>query len=176
MPRREALWEAGAVAQSTVGKDGTQRLPGIITGAEAPALPAMTGGESARADLWATGVSPEGHPTRFVREHLDERGVVTARGLAEGEAGSKVIVAGVVTHRQRPATASGTTFINLEDEIGLINIVVSKGCWTAPRQVARTSPALLIPGRLARAKGRSEERRVGKACVSTCRCRCSPYL
>src|SRR3546814_5530971 len=85
MPRREALWAAGAVAQSTVGKDGTQRLPGIITGAEAPALPAMTGGESARADLWATGVSPEGHPTRFVREHLDERGVVTARGLARSE-------------------------------------------------------------------------------------------
>src|SRR3546814_7755362 len=98
----------------------------------------MTGGESARADLWATGVSPEGHPTRFVREHLDERGVVTARGLAEVEAGSKVIVAGVVTHRQRPATASGTTFINLEDETGLINIVVSKGCWNAHRPVART--------------------------------------
>ncbi|HEY9556883.1 MAG TPA: error-prone DNA polymerase, partial [Acidimicrobiales bacterium] len=153
MPRREALWEAGAVAQSTVGKDGTQRLPGIITGAEAPALPAMTGGESARADLWATGVSPEGHPTRFVREHLDERGVVTARGLAEVEAGSKVIVAGVVTHRQRPATASGTTFINLEDETGLINVVVSKGCWTAHRQIARTSPALLIRGRLERAEG-----------------------
>src|SRR3546814_16815753 len=73
MPRREALWEAGAVAQSTVGKDGTQRLPGIITGAEAPALPAMTGGESARADLWATGVSPEGHPTRFVRDRKSTR-------------------------------------------------------------------------------------------------------
>src|SRR3546814_15839877 len=114
----------------------------------------------------------------------------TARGLAEVEAGSKVIVAGVVIHRQRPATASGTTFINLEDETGLINIVVSKGCWTAHRQVARTSPALLIRGRLERAEGvtnviaerleplplsaRSEERRVGKECVSTCRSRWSP--
>ena len=37
------------------------------------------------------------------------------------------MVGGVVTHRQRPATAGGTTFLNLEDETGLINVIVSKG-------------------------------------------------
>jgi error-prone DNA polymerase len=153
VPRREALWAAGAVAQVSGGRGGAQRLPGIVTGAEAPPLPAMTGGESARADLWATGVSPEGHPTQFVREHLTSLGVVTATGLADVAPGSRVRVAGVVTHRQRPATASGTTFLNLEDETGLVNVVVSRGCWTAHRRVARTAPALLVRGRLERAEG-----------------------
>ena len=50
---------------------------------------------------------------------------------------SKVLVAGVVTHRQRPMTAQGMTFLNLEDETGLINVVVSKGCWARFRTVAR---------------------------------------
>ncbi|MFZ6004788.1 MAG: error-prone DNA polymerase [Actinomycetota bacterium] len=152
-PRREAIWTAGAVAQVTVGKDGTQRLPGIVTGVVAPQLPAMTGAEAARADLWATGVSPEGHPTRFVREHLASIGVVTATGLAQVEAGTRVLVGGVVTHRQRPATAGGTLFVNLEDETGLINVVVSKGCWTAHRKVARSAPAMLVRGRLERSEG-----------------------
>ena len=153
VPRREAIWAAGAVAQVTVGKAGAQRLPGIVTGVTAPPLPAMTGDEWARADLWATGVSPEGHPTRFVRAHLDSLGVVTATGLAAVEPGDRVLVGGVVTHRQRPATAGGTLFVNLEDETGLINVVVSKGCWTAHRKVARTAPAMLVRGRLERSEG-----------------------
>jgi error-prone DNA polymerase len=153
LSRREAIWAAGAVAQVTTGTDGAQRLPGIVTGVDAPPLPAMTGDESARADLWATGVSPEGHPTRFVREHLARLGVVTATGLAAVEPGERVLVGGVVTHRQRPATAGGTLFVNLEDETGLINVVVSKGCWAAHRKVARTAPAMLVRGRLERSEG-----------------------
>jgi error-prone DNA polymerase len=153
LSRREALWAAGAVAQATPGRDGTQRLPGIVTGIDAPPLPAMTGAEAARADLWATGVSPEGHPTRFVRDHLTSIGVVTATGLAGVDAGERVLVGGVVTHRQRPATAGGTLFVNLEDETGLVNVVVSKGCWAAHRTVARSAPALLVRGRLERSEG-----------------------
>jgi error-prone DNA polymerase len=153
MSRREALWAAGAVAQVAAGKGGAQRLPGIVTGVKAPSLPAMAGDEQARADLWATGVSPEGHPTRFVRAHLEALGVVTATGLAAVTPGERVLVGGVVTHRQRPATAGGTLFVNLEDETGLINVVVSKGCWAAHRKIARTAPALLVRGRLERSEG-----------------------
>jgi error-prone DNA polymerase len=120
---------------------------------DAPALPQMTAAELGRADLWATGVSPEGHPTRFVREHLRSLGVVTATGLAQVAVGERVLVGGVVTHRQRPATAGGTLFVNLEDETGLINVVVSKGCWARHRAVARAAPAMLIKGRLERAEG-----------------------
>ncbi|MCU1353431.1 MAG: dnaE2 [Acidimicrobiales bacterium] len=148
MGRREALWTAGAVAQSK-----PDRLAGIVTGADAPRLPGMDEREESIADLWATGVSPEGHPTRFVRAELDRLGVVTAVGLADVPDGSKVLVGGVVTHRQRPATASGTTFLNLEDETGLVNVICSKGCWTRHRRVARTSPALLVRGRLEKVEG-----------------------
>jgi error-prone DNA polymerase len=147
LERREALWSAGAVAQSRPG-----RLPGVVTGADAPVLPGMEPREEAIADLWATGVSPDGHPTRFVREHLDRMGVCTATGLADAPEG-KVTVAGIVTHRQRPATAGGTLFVNLEDETGLINVVVSKGCWSRHRRVARSAPAMLVKGRLERAEG-----------------------
>ena len=79
--------------------------------------------------------------------------VVTAAGLSEVEPGDRVLVGGVVTHRQRPATAGGTLFVNLEDETGLINVVVSKGCWAAHRKVARTAPAMLVRGRLERSEG-----------------------
>ena len=73
---------------------------------------------------------------------------MTAAGLPGVDDGAKVMVGGVVTHRHRPATASGITFINLEDETGLINVVCSRGCWTRYRTVARGAPALLIRGRL----------------------------
>ncbi len=148
LERREALWAVGAVAQSRPG-----RLAGIVTGAEAPRLPGMSEEEEAIADLWATGVAPDGHPTRFVRERLNELGVVAASGLAACEHGSRVIVGGVVTHRQRPATAQGTTFINLEDETGLINVVCSRGCWARHRRVARGAAALLVRGRLEKIEG-----------------------
>src|SRR4029077_17916709 len=108
--------------------------------------------EESSADLWATGVSPDGHPTRFIRAELDQLGVVTAAGLREVDDGGKVVIGGVVTHRQRPATASGITFMNLEDETGLINVVCSRGCWNRYRTVAR-APALLIRGRLEKVEG-----------------------
>ena len=62
LERREALWAVGAAAQSR-----RDRLPGLATGTQAPMLPGMEPLEVAVADLWATGVSPNGHPTSFLR-------------------------------------------------------------------------------------------------------------
>jgi len=143
--RRKALWEAGAIAERANGT-----LEGIVTGMVAPQLPGMSEQEESMADLWATGVAPDGHPTRYLRTSLTELGVVMARDLPKTNHGDKVLVGGVVTHRQRPATASGTTFLGLEDETGLINVVVSVGCWTRYAREARNSPALLIRGRVER--------------------------
>ncbi len=144
--RRQALWTAGAVAAA----HRPNTLPGIVTGTHAPQLPGMSDREEALADLWSTGVAPEGHPTVFVRPDLDRIGALSAVELALVEHGTKVVVGGVVTHRQRPATASGVTFMSLEDETGLMNVVVSVGCWARYRRVARNNPALLIKGRLER--------------------------
>jgi error-prone DNA polymerase len=148
LERRDALWMAGAVAQS---REDT--LPGVVTGAEAPTLPGMSERELAVADLWSTGIAADGHPTKFVRSHLDSLGVVTATGLHDLPDRSRVLVGGVVTHRQRPATAGGVTFLNLEDETGLINVVVSVGCWKRHSRLAGTEAALLVRGRLESSEG-----------------------
>lgn len=142
--RREALWSVGATSESR-----SDRLRGIVTGVSAPALPGMSLEDESIADLWATGIAPDGHPTRFIRQKLEEEGVITATDLLNCELG-KVKVAGVVTHRQRPATASGTVFVNLEDETGLVNVIVSSGCWLRFRSIVRSEPALKVHGRLER--------------------------
>ena len=63
------------------------------------------------------------------------------------------MVGGVVTHWQRPATASGITFLNLEDETGMTNVICSLGVWTRYRRLARSSAALLVRGWLEREQG-----------------------
>jgi error-prone DNA polymerase len=113
----------------------------------------MTAAECNRADLWATGLSPDSYPTEFIRAALDRRGVVTAAGLVEVADRARVTVGGIVTHRQRPATAQGTTFLNLEDETGLINVICTKGAWIRFRRVARSEPALLIRGTVEKVEG-----------------------
>ena len=96
------------------------------------------------------GVTPEGYPTELARARLSELGVKTAAELRHVEHGTRVWVGGIVTHRQRPATAGGTTFVNLEDETGLVNVICSKGVWARYRRVARGAGALLVRGILER--------------------------
>ena len=146
--RRSALWAAGAVAQNRA-----DRLPDIVVGAVSPPLPGMTPMEETAADLWATGISPDRHPVEFARPHLSERGVLRACDLTTAPTNRRVWVAGVVTHRQRPATAQGITFVNLEDETGLINVICAKEVWARYRRVARSAAALVIGGRLERYDG-----------------------
>jgi error-prone DNA polymerase len=147
--RRKALWAAGAAAHA-----GADQLQGTVTGIRAPdELVPMTLFDEVGADLWATGVTPDAAPMQFVRAHLQEQGVLTATDLASAALDRVVRVAGVVTHRQRPATAGGTTFMNLEDETGLINVVCSQGMWARYRTIARGSPALIVHGRLERVEG-----------------------
>jgi error-prone DNA polymerase len=105
------------------------------------------------ADVWATGLSPDSHPVQFIRAELDHRGAVPIARLGEIPSGQRVRVGGVVTHRQRPATAGGITFMSLEDEPGMLNVTCSPGLWLRYRRVARTSAALLVRGILERSAG-----------------------
>jgi error-prone DNA polymerase len=102
------------------------------------------------SDYWATRMSPDDHFVHHLRPMLDERGVLNSAQLATAEPGRRIEVGGLVTHRQRPATASGITFMNLEDETGLVNVVCSVGVWNRYRRVARDSPALIVRGTLER--------------------------
>jgi error-prone DNA polymerase len=145
--RRALAWSAGAAAQGTL-----DRLPGVVTGLEAPVLPATSEMERVADDMWSMGLTPEATAIALVRDYLNEQGVTRADALIGAE-GSRVLVAGVVTHRQHPETANGAVFINLEDETGHVNVIFSKGAWARWSLVARKSPALMIRGTLQRGQG-----------------------
>jgi error-prone DNA polymerase len=148
LTRREALWAAGAAAA-----ERTDRLPGLAAGTAAPMLPGMDEVDRMVADVWATGLSPDSHPAELIRAELARMEAVPIAELWRVEPGRRIRVGGVVTHRQRPATAGGVTFLNLEDETGMLNVTCSPGLWRRYRRVARTSPALLVRGVLERAEG-----------------------
>lgn len=145
MNRREALWQAGAAALVREGQ-----LPGTSPYVQPPLLPELSDAGLVAQDVWATGISTDDHPMRHVRRELDSRGVVRIDGLPEKESGTRIEVAGIVTHRQRPQTAQGITFVNLEDESGILNVICSVGLWERHRRVALGSDALVIRGLLER--------------------------
>ncbi|MCS5719467.1 error-prone DNA polymerase [Herbiconiux sp. CPCC 205763] len=147
LTKREALWEAGNASQ-----ERAEYLPGTFVSVQPPLLPMLSAEEQVVYDLWATGISPDDHPLAHARDDLRHRGVLSVAELAAAENGRRIEVAGVVTHRQRPATASGITFMNLEDETGILNIICSVGVWMRHRRVARDSPALIVRGILERSK------------------------
>jgi len=148
LTRREALWAAGAAAQ-----ERPDRLPGATAATRPPTLPGMDEVDRLRADVWATGLSPDSHPAQFIRPQLDAVGAIPIARLGRHANGQRVRVGGIVTHRQRPATAGGVTFINLEDETGMLNVTCSQGLWQRYRRVARTSAALVVRGILETAEG-----------------------
>jgi error-prone DNA polymerase len=144
--RREAIWEAGYV-------ETTEHLDGVVTAPAAPLLPKMTDVETTLADLWATRLTTDGHPFDHIREFLREIGVWAVGDLSRADSGRRLSVAGVVTHRQSPGTAGGVTFLNLEDESGMLNVVCSPGLWKRHRQVALNSATMVIRGILERSDG-----------------------
>ncbi len=139
--RREGLWAAGALAEIHPGR--LAMAPGV----QSPPLPGMTEEEAHRADLWATGISVR-HPIEFVRERLGAEGCLPVAEVLDLRRPLKVRVGGVVTHRQRPSTSNGVVFINLEDETGLLNVVVMPDVWDAQRDVARKAAGMMIDGTL----------------------------
>lgn len=140
LDRRQALWAAGVAATEREGM-----LPGL-TAVHAPALPGMSEFELAAADLAGFGVTPDEYPVAKLRGELDAIGVTTAGALRSTPDGTRVLVGGVVTHRQRPGTAGGVIFLGMEDETGLMNVMCSPGLWEHHRRVAVTERALLVRG------------------------------
>ena len=158
MSRRQAVWAAGIAATERAGMlPGTSHL-------DAPALPGMSSFELAAADLASTGVTPEGHPVELLRDYLNSwheqpirtgakagqiRGgaaVVASEKLLTVPNGTRVRVAGVVTHRQRPMTAGGAVFFGIEDETGMANVMVTKGLWSKQRVEALSTRLVVIRG------------------------------
>lgn len=141
LSRRQALWNAGYT-------DSLATLPGSAIDAPPPMLPGMSPVEVTLADLWATKISPDDHPIGHLRSLLDEHEIVAVRDLGEAYAERRVRVAGLITHRQRPGTAGGVTFLNLEDETGMLNVVCSQPMWQRFKTVGRGSNGMVIRGRI----------------------------
>ncbi|WP_125099957.1 error-prone DNA polymerase [Leucobacter chromiireducens] len=143
--RREALWSAGPAA------DNRERfLPGIAVHVQPPLLPVLSREEQTTLDLWSTGIATGDHPLALLRDELDTRGITRSDRTRHTPPGSQVSVAGLVTHRQRPSTAGGITFLTVEDEVGTVNIVTFAQVWQRNRLVARSAPALIVRGILER--------------------------
>ncbi len=147
--RRDALWGAGAAAAARPGQLELATFDESAT----PPLPAMTEPEELIADMWATNITPDRYPTALIRDRLTALGIIPAVELYKWPDRSPITVGGVVTHRQRPGTAHGITFINLEDETGMVNIVCHAGVWERHRRVARQSAGLLVRGRIEKTDG-----------------------
>lgn len=143
--RREALWMAGHLAH-----EHPRYLPHTTTALTLPDLAPMSQYQTMVADRVFTGVSPGDHPMRYWRALLFTQGVMSVSELRDYENSRRVWVAGLVTHRQRPATARGVTFLNLEDETGLVNVICGVGFWKRHRIVLRESSAVIIRGILER--------------------------
>ena len=153
--RRQGIWLAHSLEDQgiTHGLYYQPTIPGTGAAAHVPNLPPMSEAERVNADLDVTGVSSSAYPTEFLRPDLNTKGIVRIADLGRAEEGRRIRVAGVVTHRQRPHTAQGTTFISLEDETGLLNVVCSHGLWQRYRQVARNSSGLIVRGMVERGDG-----------------------
>ncbi|RZI84429.1 MAG: error-prone DNA polymerase, partial [Microbacterium sp.] len=146
LSRREALWNAGFTERD-------DQLEGAGAVAAAPTLPALDPVEVTLADLWATRITPGSHPIGHLRPVLDQVGIISVNGVFSAEHGRRIHVAGLVTHRQRPGTAGGVTFLNLEDESGMLNVICTQGVWNRYRKVARTSAGMVIRGIVERSDG-----------------------
>lgn len=144
---RQGIWAA-----ATASKNTPHTLPGL-TPHHIPALPPMTAHDTAHADYWSTRITPNTYPTQLIRPHLTAQGILTAHQVNTHEPNRRVTTAGIVTHRQRPPTAHGITFLSLEDETGIINVICPITIWNRHRTTVRTAQALIVRGRVEHADG-----------------------
>lgn len=142
LDRRAALW------RSLPSREPFPLFDQLDVEEATPVLPAMSPLEEVLADYGAAGLSLRQHPMAFLRPRLDELGVQSANRLADLEVDCRVKVAGVVLIRQRPSTAKGITFVTLEDETGMSNLIVRQNIWERYRRVARSASVMLAHGRL----------------------------
>src|SRR5262249_14602958 len=102
------------------------------------------------ADYAMIGLSLKAHPMGLVRQELDKLRIVPASALKETPDKAVVRVAGLVLVRQQPSPSKRTIFVTLEDETGIVNLVVWPRIWQRFRQVARNAVALLAQGKVER--------------------------
>lgn len=134
--RRNALWDVlnPAASDPLEGEPADREFAG------------PSAAETVDWDYQSTGISPQAHLLEGVRSRLQKAGYADAAGVALAEPGRRVEYAGLVICRQSPSTAKGVMFLTLEDETGIVNLVVWKSVWTRFRRVILTSGFLAVSG------------------------------
>ena len=149
--RREALWAVRGLGEgalplfaAAVGGGSPERAEPQVVLAPLPA-----GGEVV-ADYQVTGLSLREHPVAFLRTELTARGMIACADLVTARDGRRVTVPGMVLVRQRPGSARGVTFITIEDETGVANIIVWPKLFEQQRRLVLSSGMIACYGRVQR--------------------------
>jgi len=141
--RRNAMWLVREPDQGPLFEKVPSSTPTV-------SWPPLAGVEQLRFDYARLGLSVDDHPMRHLRARMKKRGVVTSAELFYLRHGTKVKVAGLVLSRQRPMTASGVVFVTLEDEHGMMNLILMPAIFDRSYRTAVHSRLLLVQGKVER--------------------------
>jgi error-prone DNA polymerase len=139
IPRRQLLWESGTLHYQENELD-------LVAQPDVVSLPALSAGEAMLAEQAVLGLSPGDHVMTFYRARLEQRGISGSKELPYHPNGQWVRAAGLLVVHQSPPTAKGFHFLTLEDEDGMMNVVVSPQVYGRYRQIIRTERLLLVEG------------------------------
>ncbi|HEY0600772.1 error-prone DNA polymerase [Brevundimonas sp.] len=153
LTRRQGLWAARGAAPAASAPLFEAMGLDEADGRPPEALPRLSASEEVVGDYQAIRLSLKGHPVAFLRDRLKAAGAVTARACETVADGRRVQVGGVVLVRQRPGTARGVCFMTVEDETGIVNLVLWEAVFERFRPAAMGARMVLVKGRIQRAEG-----------------------
>jgi error-prone DNA polymerase len=145
--RRQVLWEVRGLLRER------ESSLEVISRMRAARFSALTPIEQIAWDYRASAHSTRAHPLALLRQQLTRQGLPDARALNQYRDGARVRYAGLVICRQRPGTASGVTFMTLEDETGFANLVFWKRVFDDNHVLARTASFMGVTGKLQKQDG-----------------------
>jgi error-prone DNA polymerase len=148
--RRQAMWKVRAPDGGELFARAASNEPEVV-------LPKLAPVEQLRFDYARLGLSVADHPMRHLRARMKKRGVVTSRELFYVRHGEDVRVAGLVLSRQRPMTASGVVFITLEDETGMVNLILTPAIFDRSYRLAVHARLVLARGKVERTPPRPKQ-------------------
>jgi error-prone DNA polymerase len=141
--RRQAMWQARAPQNGKLYEKIASAEPRVD-------LPPLGEAEQLVFDYAKLGLSVSDHPMRHLREEMSRRGAVKSDALPKMRDKDPVCVAGLVLNRQRPMTASGVVFVTLEDEVGLMNLIVRSPVFERFHRVATSAQLIFARGQVQR--------------------------
>jgi error-prone DNA polymerase len=147
VPKRQLLWELGILVHQA---HDMLELDFPIYPIPLPAMSLM---EEIAADYMVQGMSARHHPMEVFRTSISKDGVLKSSEIASLPSDAKVRVAGCVVCRQRPITAKGVVFVTIEDEEGMVNVILWPQIYAKYRRIARMEPLIVVEGILQKRDG-----------------------